>query len=390
MPIQTPYRDLSGGTWLRGNLHAHTTHSDGKRSRQAVVDDYARRGYDFLMISDHDVYTSPEDYAAIDTSTLVLIPGNEVTRDGEHLLHVNANRLLDANSDRQIVLDDIARYGGFAVVNHPNWSKNDPEFAWAHVAQQKLVTWRGFIGIEIYNGVIGPLMGSQYALDRWDRMLSAGRRAWGFANDDSHDVGHVELGWNVVYAKERNVSSIVDAMVNGRFYASTGVVISSITASGDTIRIETENADRIVATATGHADLPSSMTGKLKSLSPRTSCTSDLNAGAAVSSSPGRNLSTLPDSTGQPFITSGNAERSHHLRYGRHAGQLRFHLAGSRNRLVGHDGIGLVRGAGHEIQGDERSGCHSGRARASAQPASPGGLPAASSEAAPGRLQRRG
>ena len=140
MAIESPYQNLFSGTWLRGNLHAHTTQSDGKRSRQAVIDDYSRRGYDFLMISDHDVYTSPEDYAGLDAKGLVLIPGNEVSRLGEHLLHVNANRLVDANPDRQIVLDDIACHGGFAVVNHPNWSKNDPEFAWAHVAQNKLVS----------------------------------------------------------------------------------------------------------------------------------------------------------------------------------------------------------------------------------------------------------
>lgn len=251
MPIDNPYRDLTGGDWLRGNLHAHTTRSDGKRSPQAVIDDYARRGYDFLMISDHDVYTSPEDYAKLDAKGLALIPGNEITKNGEHLLHVNANVLVDANPDRQIVLDDIARHGGFAVINHPNWSVNDPENAWAHVTQQNLVAWRGYAGIEIYNGVIGVHRGSQYALDRWDRLLSTGRRAWGFAHDDSHAADQVELGWNVVYAQQRTVAGIVQAMAQGRFYASTGVVISRIEVDGDTIRLETENADRIVATATG-------------------------------------------------------------------------------------------------------------------------------------------
>lgn len=251
MPIENPYQDLAGGVWLRGNLHTHTTHSDGKQSPQVVIDDYARRAYDFLMLSDHDVYTSPEDHAKLDAKGLVLIPGTEITKNGEHLLHVDANTLVDANADRQIVLNDIARLGGFAIINHPNWSVNDPECAWAHVAQQKLVAWHGYAGIEIYNGVIGPLQGTQYALDRWDRLLSIGRRAWGFANDDRHDADQIALGWNVVYAKQRTVAGIVDAMALGRFYASTGVIISIIEAHGDTIRIETENADRIVATATG-------------------------------------------------------------------------------------------------------------------------------------------
>ena len=39
----------------------------------------------------------------------------------------------------------------------------------------------------------------------------------------------------------------MDALRHGRFYASTGVVISNIQIEGTTVRIETENAERIVA-----------------------------------------------------------------------------------------------------------------------------------------------
>jgi predicted metal-dependent phosphoesterase TrpH len=39
---------------LRGNLHAHTTFSDGVRSPAALVREYERLGYDFLAITDHE------------------------------------------------------------------------------------------------------------------------------------------------------------------------------------------------------------------------------------------------------------------------------------------------------------------------------------------------
>ena len=39
---------------LRGNLHAHTTFSDGIRSPAALLEEYEKRGYDFLAITDHD------------------------------------------------------------------------------------------------------------------------------------------------------------------------------------------------------------------------------------------------------------------------------------------------------------------------------------------------
>ena len=36
---------------LRGNLHAHTTFSDGIRSPEALLNEYEARGYDFLAIT---------------------------------------------------------------------------------------------------------------------------------------------------------------------------------------------------------------------------------------------------------------------------------------------------------------------------------------------------
>ena len=37
MKLVHPYENLEGGLWLKGNLHTHTTRSDGKRPMQEVV-----------------------------------------------------------------------------------------------------------------------------------------------------------------------------------------------------------------------------------------------------------------------------------------------------------------------------------------------------------------
>ncbi len=39
---------------LKGNLHAHTTFSDGRRHVSEVIERYRELGYDFLAITDHD------------------------------------------------------------------------------------------------------------------------------------------------------------------------------------------------------------------------------------------------------------------------------------------------------------------------------------------------
>lgn len=243
MQIDHPYTDLTGGQWLSGNLHAHTTFSDGKRGRQEVIDDYAGRGHGFLMLSDHDVFTGPEDYAKLDSRGMVLIPGNEITANGPHMLHVNGSSLVTPHHSRQLAVDEALASGGFVVMNHPNWQDRFDHFSLAQMA-----CLRGPIGMEIYNGVIGRLEGSPYALDKWDQLLSYGRRIWGFANDDSHkECDECGLGWNTVYVREKTVAAVVSALQAGRFYASTGVVISDISVEGNVIRLKTENAERIVA-----------------------------------------------------------------------------------------------------------------------------------------------
>src|SRR5436190_23257039 len=120
MKITHPYSQLTGGQWLRGNLHTHTTRSDGARSPQTVIDDYAQRGYDFLMLSDHDIFSAPEDYAKWNPRGLVLIGGNEVSANGPHILHVDADRRVEPAKRRQQVFESINASHGFAIVNHPN------------------------------------------------------------------------------------------------------------------------------------------------------------------------------------------------------------------------------------------------------------------------------
>ena len=44
------------GQFWRGNLHTHSTLSDGTLSPDKVVDAYKDTGYDFIMLSEHFVH----------------------------------------------------------------------------------------------------------------------------------------------------------------------------------------------------------------------------------------------------------------------------------------------------------------------------------------------
>ncbi|MCL4218051.1 MAG: CehA/McbA family metallohydrolase [Candidatus Hydrogenedentes bacterium] len=236
--IDSPYSNDSL-PWWRGNLHAHTTNSDGARDPQRVVESYAAHGYHFLMISDHDSLTDPE---SLDNHGLTLIPGNEITANGPHMLHVNARHVLPPSENRQLCIDAIAETGALAVVAHPNWQKR-----FAHCPQHSLEHWEGYNGIEIYNGVVRRLEGSPLATDRWDQLLGQGRRVWGFAHDDSHRDEDDAAAWIMVQSPANELELLLAGLQMGSFYASTGVGINSIAVDEQTIRVETANAQRIIA-----------------------------------------------------------------------------------------------------------------------------------------------
>lgn len=232
--LRSPYLD-GDLLWLRGNLHTHTTNSDGTCPPQDTIDAYAARGYDFLMLSDHDYFTDPSE---LDGRGMALIPGNEITEYGPHLLHVNAHRRIMPDPDRQSIIDAVETDGGFCIIDHPNWQSN-----YEHCSHELLESWQGYLGIEIYNGICLRIEGNHMATDRWDRLLSTGRVVWGFANDDSHEEYDWGRAWSMVQAEKRNPGYIVRALRQGRFYASTGVTLDRIRVEDDlTVCIESSNA----------------------------------------------------------------------------------------------------------------------------------------------------
>ena len=52
--VENPYRQ--GGTWLRANLHLHSTHSHGLLPAAELVELYRARGYGVISITDHNQY----------------------------------------------------------------------------------------------------------------------------------------------------------------------------------------------------------------------------------------------------------------------------------------------------------------------------------------------
>ena len=94
--------------WLRGNLHAHTTFSDGVKDPAQLIAGYEALGYDFLAITDHEDLIGSSYWRALSelSARLLLFHGVELNwpRFDQHIGRVVGDR------ETLHVLNHPARY----------------------------------------------------------------------------------------------------------------------------------------------------------------------------------------------------------------------------------------------------------------------------------------
>ena len=243
--------DFLSGRWLKGNTHTHTLESDGDSPPDTVAAWYKRHGYNFLVISDHNVWVDPARLAGLVDSAFMLIPGEEITtRFGQKPVHVNGLNIpayIAPQTDSTLVgqvqknVDAVRGARGVPHINHPN-------FGWA-IPQDVLLKVKNDKLIEIHNG--HPLVhneggGESPGMDMvWDYLLTGGKRIYGIAVDDAHhfkgefaaDRANPGRGWVSVRASSLDAREIMNSMEAGRFYASSGVVLDSISVTAQHLTV---------------------------------------------------------------------------------------------------------------------------------------------------------
>lgn len=226
----------SEGNWYKGNLHTHTTNSDGDLSPIEIIKNYKSNGYDFLALTDHDKLTAVGDLLP-DQEDILVIPGEEITFSKYHILGINLNKSIDPAKvvNAQDVIDKIVSQGGIAIIAHPYWSGlniND------------LKSINNYLGIEIFNTSCHYSIGKGFSLSHWEDLLLAGYRSYGFFNDDSHwhfndhRPNDTCGSWIMVKAQELTTENIIGAIKTGNFYASNGPSIENIEVSNGNIYVK--------------------------------------------------------------------------------------------------------------------------------------------------------
>jgi len=238
--------------WLKGNLHTHTTRSDGDATPDYVTQWYRDFGYDFVVLTDHQVRTSLEHLEKAPDG-LIVIPGVELSGfAGDKPIHLCALgasgepepdqkwQARTAAEALQGMIDWALGHDAVPVASHPNF-----HYAWG---AEDIAATRGCTLIEIYNGhgscnfyAAGGMPSNE---DVWQQLLCAGRRFFGVAVDDVHHfhkpwvgyrVAPPAKGWVVVDAAERSAEAILQALREGRFYSSTEIELAHYAVDGTRI-----------------------------------------------------------------------------------------------------------------------------------------------------------
>lgn len=226
------------GRFYRGNLHTHSTLSDGRLSPERVCQFYREHGYDFISLTDHfmDRYGFPMTdtipYRTADFTTLIgaELHGGDTTASGVwHILAVGLPLDFAPPSKDETGAQIAARAmatGAYVAVAHP---------AWYNLTEQDVIDLGSVHAIEIYNGISADHNDRADSCYMLDVMLARGFRYLACATDDAHfHAKHADLlrGWVHVKSEELSPDALLTALKAGHYYSSTGPLLHDVKLYG--------------------------------------------------------------------------------------------------------------------------------------------------------------
>ncbi|MFC3614085.1 CehA/McbA family metallohydrolase [Lutimaribacter marinistellae] len=261
------------GRFFRGNLHTHSTLSDGVLEPEEVCRRYRAEGYDFIALTDHFVghYGYPiADTTAFRDDGFTTILGAELhsgaMENGElwHILAVGLPadfapshsphfRPVEGQESGPEIAARAREAGAFVAVAHPHWSG---------LTEADALSIEAAHAVEIYNHGCAAELDRGDGLHMADLLLARGRRVDLIATDDAHFASPDAFGgWVMVKAEENTPEALLEALKAGRFYASQGPELRMVERNGYRMRVEcsavetvsVQGAGSAAVSATGHS-----------------------------------------------------------------------------------------------------------------------------------------
>ena len=229
-----------GPAWYRGDLHLHTAHSDGQCPSQTgkmvpcpvffTVDAAARRGLDFIAITDHNTTSQYDAMRELQPyfDKVLLIPGREITTFQGHLNFLGTTDFVDFRlgsakvPNVNTLLRNADRLGALTSINHPAAPSGEicMGCGWTPASP---VDMRLLTAVEAVNG--GSEQHGFSGIPFWNKQLDDGYRLTGVGGSDNHramqpldQAGSVGSPTTVVYAAELSVPAILDGIRAGHVF----------------------------------------------------------------------------------------------------------------------------------------------------------------------------
>lgn len=252
MILENPFK--IEGEWFKGNLHTHTTNSDGAWSPDKVVSEYKANGYNFAFITDHWKVT---DVSTLSKDGFLALNGQEFNIEGSelgyhyHIVGLNLKKTIPSGiaKNAQGIIDLIRSEGGEAVVAHPYWSG---------LTLNDIALLNGHLGVEIFNSTCYFSIGKGHSVVHWDDLLNKKNLLFGFAVDDTHqhfnEHRQIDIcaAWIVAKMPALTEENVMKAIKAGHFYSSIGPAIKDISIEDGKIHVSTSEVKFINFIANAH------------------------------------------------------------------------------------------------------------------------------------------
>lgn len=226
LPTLTASGAALAGNWYRGDLHLHSTHSDGDGTVADIVGRAELQKLDFIAITDHDSSTGGKtptwDDPALQSDSVVMLYGMEWTTGRGHANIWNDTTydyapLWTANRNQDFTMGVTAAHDAGAVisVNHPTDYDCCP---WQYGMLERADA------IEVWNGTFRlPAFNHGAVENVWDSLLLSGSSPTAVGGSDTHywqaDYSDYKTAGNPttwVFADSKAPDALLTALVAGR------------------------------------------------------------------------------------------------------------------------------------------------------------------------------
>ena len=216
-----------GRGWYRGDLHAHTLHSDGSWSIGDLVAWARARRLDFMTLSDHNTTSGHAEVHSMAGDDLLTLGGMELTTHWGHAVALGVSHLPQwrvgpvTGQTMPMLAADIMGKGGLFVIAHP-MSPGDPACTGCRWEYDDMRPGNAGL-VEIWNGGAWSDYNEE-GLALYRQWLAQGHRLRATAGSDIHgpEGGMGQVGFNNVEAESLTALAILQAVQAGRNYLSSG------------------------------------------------------------------------------------------------------------------------------------------------------------------------